>query len=116
MPGIFSRLLSARRTSTERKQLVRKGSAFPPSTGFDRCRQLCFVGYAPGGQARAIRFYDDVLRTARDVAPLLQSTVIILGRHSDAVWTRAAVRRARLRRRHHAARVLISFGATEAAR
>ena len=76
-PASF-RLLADGAASTE-ERLV-EGYAFPPSAGFEPVAGgFYYVGYAPGGQARAIRFYDDALRTARDVAPLLPSAVIVWG-------------------------------------
>jgi len=77
-PGIFARSLAGGAAGPE-ERLV-EDYAVPPSAGFEPVAGgFYYVGYTPGGQARAIRFYDDVLRTARDVAPLPPSAAYVWG-------------------------------------
>jgi Tol biopolymer transport system component/DNA-binding winged helix-turn-helix (wHTH) protein len=77
-PGIFARSLEGDVAGNPEEHVV-EDYAFPPSAGFQPVAGgFYYVSYGPDARARAVRFYDDALRAARDVAPLPAD--------ADAVW------------------------------
>jgi len=76
--GIFARSLAGGAAGPE-ERLV-EDYIYPPSAGFEPVAGgFYYVSYSPGGQARAIRFYDDALRGARDVASVPPDAAVIWG-------------------------------------
>jgi len=77
-PGIFARSLAADAVGPE-ERLV-DDYVYPPSAGFQPVAGgFYYVSYAPAGQARAIRFYDETLRSAHDVAPVPANASVVWG-------------------------------------
>jgi Tol biopolymer transport system component/DNA-binding winged helix-turn-helix (wHTH) protein len=77
--GIFARSLEGDVATNPEERLV-EDYAFPPSAGFQPVEGgFYYVGYTPDAQARALRFYDDELRSARDIALLPPSAELVWG-------------------------------------
>jgi hypothetical protein len=77
--GIFARSLTGNVATNPEERLV-EDYAYPPSAGFQPVAGgFYYVGYTPDAQARALRFYDDELRSARDIALLPPSAELVWG-------------------------------------
>jgi Tol biopolymer transport system component/DNA-binding winged helix-turn-helix (wHTH) protein len=77
--GIFARSLSGDVAVNAEEQLV-EDYAYPPSAGFEPVDGgFYYVGYTSDGRARAVRFYDDAQRSARDIALLPQNAELVWG-------------------------------------
>jgi hypothetical protein len=77
-PGIFARSLAGGPGSPE-ERLV-EDYVYPPSAGFEPVAGgFYYVSYTPAARARAIRFYDDALRSAHDVAPVPRNAPVVWG-------------------------------------
>jgi hypothetical protein len=77
-PGIFARSLAGDVATNPEERLV-EDYAYPPSAGVAPVvGGFYYVSYTPDGRARALRFYDDELRSARDV--------VLLPPNAERVW------------------------------
>jgi Tol biopolymer transport system component/DNA-binding winged helix-turn-helix (wHTH) protein len=74
-PGIFARSVHG----GPEERLV-EDYAYPPSAGFQPVQGgFYYVSYTPDARARAFRFYDDVQRSAHDVAPVPANAGVVWG-------------------------------------
>ena len=77
-PGIYTRSLAGDIASNPEERLV-EDYGLPPSAALQPVvGGFYYASYSSAGRARALRFYDDVQRTARDIA--------LLPGDADLVW------------------------------